>query len=175
MVTRHRLFKLLAALIVLLGFALGPMGAAPAAAASVAYIIRPIETTGITLVVEDNSRENGARIVLGDARPGAFENWMFIPVKDTRDTFYIQSVESGKVMSINSPEPGAPVLQWDNQYVPEQQWLQIWAAEGYKFRNVYTGLYMDVKGESTATGTPIIQWYQTTGRNQQFRLVPADS
>jgi hypothetical protein len=129
----------------------------------------------VEFVVEGNSRENGARIVLGGERAGAFQNWRLIPVPDARDTFYIQSAESGKVISISSLDVGPPLTQWTNQYVPEQQWIQIWSTDGYKFRNVYTGFYMDVRGDSDTEGTPIIQWYQNTGRNQQFHLRPSDS
>ena len=84
------------------------------------------------------------------------------------DTYSIRSRLSGKVLSVNSYAAGAPVIQWTNQGATSQQWQQIPITGGYKYRNVATGLYLDVSGYSYAAGARLVQWYGTNGLNQQF-------
>ena len=52
-----------------------------------------------------------------------------------------------------------------------QQWQQIPVSYGVnKYRNVATGLFLDVSGYSYQAGAPLVQWYRAAGLNQQFGL-----
>jgi hypothetical protein len=173
MVIRHRIIKLLAALLVLLGFVFGPAGAAPAAAATSAYTITASHT-GFALDVEGASTSDGARIVqwpLNVLYVPANELWAFSAVPGAPDTYYIQSVRSGRVLTVFSSAPGAAVVQWNNKNVSTQQWYEVkQGGTARKYRNVATGLYLDVSGASYNAGAPLVQWYQTNGANQVFNV-----
>lgn len=118
------------------------------------------------------STANGARIVqwpLSGAVP-ANKQWAYIPVPGAPYTYYIQARNSGKVLSVNSYVAGAPILQWDNQGAPSQQWREVDLGFTRKYRNVATGLYLDVSGASFKDGATLVQWYETSGANQQFTI-----
>ena len=168
MLIRHRIFQVMAALIVLLGFAFGSTGAAHAATNSTCYYLSPVHS-GHYLDVEGGSTADGARIIQWYRSWSANQKFKFwhddsLP----SDVWYIESVSSGKVLSVNSYAAGAPVLQWSNQSATSQQWIEIATAGGYKYRNVATGLYFDVSGYSYSAGAPLVQWSGTTGLNQVF-------
>ena len=74
------------------------------------------------------------------------------------------------MLSVNSYAAGAPVIQWTNQSAATQQWQEIPTTGGSKFRNVATGMYLDVQGSSYAAGAPLVQWYGTNGLNQIFTI-----
>lgn len=172
MFARHRLFQVLAALVVLMALMIGPAGAAHAAGTS-RYAVRPAHTL-YYLNVEGGSTADGARIIQwyeasGTVHPN--ESWYFDAVPGTSDTFYIRSYSDDKVISVNSFVAGAPAIQWANQGAPSQQWQRVpFSGGSYKFRNVATGLYLDVSGYSYASGAKLVQWYATSGLNQQFYL-----
>jgi alpha-L-fucosidase 2 len=172
MFTRQRIFTVLAALIVLLGFAFGPAGATPAAAADTTrtHVIRASHSA-LVLDVEGGSTADGARIIQWNLTYGTNQQWVFDAVPGTSDTYYIRSVLSSKVLSVNSYVAGAPVIQWTNQGAATQQWVEVQINGISKFRNVATGLYLDVNGFSYSPGARLVQWYQTNGLNQQFQVV----
>jgi hypothetical protein len=165
----------MAALLVLLGFAFGPAGVRPAAASQTQYTITAAHS-GHWLDVEGASAANGARIIQWyqsyrsgcSGCPVGNEVWFFDAVPGSYDTYYIRSLSSGKVLSVNSYAAGAPVIQWTNQGSAFQQWQSIPVTGGNKYRNVGTGLYLDVSGYSYAAGATLDQWYGTNGLNQQF-------
>jgi beta-galactosidase len=171
MLIRHHLLKLTAALLLLLGFA---FGATSQASAATQYYSITASHTGFALDVEGASTADGARIVQWPFNVfyvPANEQWAFIPVPGAPDTYYIQSGLDGKVLSVNSYAAGAPVIQWTNQGVASQQWYEVkQGGTARKYRNVATGLYLDVSGYSYNAGAPLVQWYQTNGLNQVFNV-----
>lgn len=176
MFTRHRIFTVLTALIVLLTLLIEPAGVAPASAAQTRYNITAAHSLQ-ALNVEGASTANGARIIqwpLNAFSVPANTIWYYDAVPGTSDTYYIRSYMDDKVLSVNSYAAGAPVIQWTNQYVASQQWQEIKVATtigtAYKYRNVATGLYLDVSGYSYKAGAQLDQWYQTGGLNQQFYI-----
>lgn len=74
------------------------------------------------------------------------------------------------MLSVNSSVAGAPVIQWTNQGATSQQWQTSSAESLYTFRNLATGLYLDVRGNSYAADAPLDQWYRNGGNNQLFAL-----
>jgi hypothetical protein len=172
MFTRQRIFTVMAALIVLLGLAFGPAGATPAAAAdtTTTHIIRASHSA-LVLDVEGGSTADGARIIQWNRTFSNNQHWVFDAVPGTSDAYYIRSVSSSKVLSVNSYVAGAPVLQWANQGAATQQWVEVPINGISKFRNVATGLYLDVNGYSYSPGARLVQWYQTNGLNQQFQVI----
>ena len=93
MFTRQRLFTVLAALMLMLGFALGPAGATPAAAADTTrtHVIRASHSA-LVLDVEGGSTADGARIVKWNLTYATNQQWVFDAVPGTTDTYYIRSV-----------------------------------------------------------------------------------
>jgi hypothetical protein len=167
---RHRMLQLIAGLIVLLGFAFGPARAQPAAAASSCYYISAYHS-GHFFDVEGGSAANGARIIQWYQSYTQNQRFsIFHPDNTPSDVRVIQSASSGKVLSVNSSVAGAPVIQWSNQGAASQQWQQTSAEGLYTFRNLATGLYLDVRGYSYAAGAPLDQWYGNSGNNQLFAL-----
>jgi hypothetical protein len=154
---RHRIFKLVAALLVLLSLTFGPASVAPASAATVYYYFRAAHS-GLVLDVEGASTANGARIIQwpGFNTYPANQQWTFIAVPGTYDTYYIESGQSYKVLSVNSSAPGAPVIQWTNTGATSQQWVEVQVGAARKYRNVATGLYLDVSGYSYNAGARLV-------------------
>jgi gliding motility-associated-like protein len=90
-------------------------------------------------------------------------------------TYVLTAENSGKCAnpSGGSSSQGTNIVQ--NTYASNtyQQWVVEDAGNNfYKFRNVYSGMYMDINGSSTANGTNDIQWSWDGGFNQQFLLIP---
>jgi hypothetical protein len=168
---RRRLFQMMSIMIALLGLAFGAVG--HASAATGAYTITASHT-GFALDVEGASTADGARIVQWPLNPlyvPGNELWRFSAVPGAPDTYYIQSASNGKVLSVNSYAAGAPVIQWTNQGAATQQWYEVrQGGTARKYRNVATGLYLDVSGNSYNAGAPLVQWYQTNGANQVFNV-----
>jgi hypothetical protein len=171
MFTRHRITQLMAALIVLLGLLVGPAGVAPASAATLSCFYIQASNSLHYLDVEGASTANGARIVQWyqtGAQNQKFKVWHY---DSQPDASYIESVWSGKVLSVNSYVAGAPVLQWDNTGATAQQWQSIPVTGGAKYRNLATGLYLDISGDSRAAGARLVQWYGSGGGNQVFKQI----
>ena len=86
--------------------------------------------------------------------------------------FSIRSDASGKLLDLRAYNAGAQVVQMPYLYGSDsQQWQQIPVSYGVnKYRNVATGLYLDVQGSSYAAGAPLVQWYGTNGLNQIFTI-----
>jgi Ricin-type beta-trefoil lectin domain-like len=175
MFIRRRIFQVMAALIVLLGFAFGPASATPAAAATTYYHTIYAAHSGHNLDVEGASTADGARIIqwyqsFSGNSYAPNQLWTFEAVPNTYDTYYIKSRSSGKVLTVNSYAAGAQVVQWTTHGGTNQQWVEVKVGAASKYRNVWSGLYLDVSGYSYAAGAPLVQWYQTSGLNQQFYI-----
>ena len=170
MLIRQRIFTALAALLVLLGLTFGPGSAAHAADTTKTYYIRASHSA-LVLDVEGASTANGARIIQWNITFTANQQWVFDAVPGTSDTYYIRSVLSGKVLEPATLNAGAQIIQQTRYNGTNQQWVEVQVNGISKFRNVRTGLYLDVSGYSYAAGAPLVQWYQTNGLNQQFQLV----
>ncbi|MFD2116704.1 RICIN domain-containing protein [Paenibacillus yanchengensis] len=91
----------------------------------------------------------------------------------------IKNVNSGKVLGIGGTDKqsnGAHVVQWQREYVMDQHWYIVNTGDGYVyFKNVASGLYLDVNGASSADGATVIQWTKNDGWNQQWKLIQANT
>ena len=166
---RHRVIQFMAALLLLLGLLVGPVGVAPASAAPLSCFYLQAANSLHYLDVEGASTANGARIVQWyqtGAQNQTFKVWHY---ESQPDVSYIESVWSGKVFSVNATAAGAPVLQWENTGATAQQWQSIPVPGGTKYRNLATGLYLDIAGDSRAAGARLVQWYGSGGGNQVFK------
>jgi hypothetical protein len=176
MFTPHRVIKLMAALLVLLGLLIGPAGVAPASAAAPCFYLSPAHS-GLVLDVEGGSTADGARIVQWNKNGGSNQKFRFTYFANymPADVFYIEPVSAAgidKVLTVNRYAAGAQVVQfaYGGINATYQWWQRIPTSNGYKFRNVATGLYMDISGASQQAGAPLVQWYGSGGSNQEFRL-----
>jgi hypothetical protein len=170
MLTRHRIFQVMAALIVLLTLMLGPAGHASAATNGSCYFLSSGHS-GHFLDVEGGSTADGARIIQWYRTWNTNQKFKFWHTTDMpSDVWYIQSVSSNKLLSVNSQVGGAPVIQWTSSNSASQQWLEIATTQvgTYRYRNVATGLYLDVQGASYAAGAPVVQWTGNLNLNQIF-------
>jgi cytochrome c len=170
MLARHRIFQVMAALIVLLALMMGPTRHVSAATDGSCYFLSPGHS-GHFLDVEGGSTANGARIIQWYHTWNTNQRFKFWHTNDMpSDVWYIQSVASNKLLSVNSQVGGAPVIQWTSLNHASQQWLEIATTQvgTYRYRNVATGLYLDVQGASYAAGAPLVQWTGNLSLNQIF-------
>ena len=95
------------------------------------------------------------------------------------DHFKIISAVTGKALSVAADSTAAGAQIVDSSYVrndPGQQWDLVDAGNGwFNFRNVNSGLLMEVAGGSLISGAKIQQGTATGGTNQAWRLQPYGS
>src|SRR5690348_8727385 len=93
--------------------------------------------------------------------------------------YEIVNVNSGKALDVSgsSTTEGASVIQYTYHDGTNQQWYfkligTVNNQEVYEIVNMNSGQVLDVKGGSTADGTPVEQWENNGGANQQWFLNP---
>ena len=87
--------------------------------------------------------------------------------------YQIRCKLSQKLVEAESAAAGANVRQNSSNGTDLQKWTATYVGGGYwKFVNLGSGKALEVTGYSTAAGGNIIQWNDTGGINQQWRLVP---
>ena len=70
---------------------------------------------------------------------------------------------------------GIQIIQYPCNFRFNQRWLfkkidELNGCGYYQIINAKTGLFLDIKGQSTKEGTPVIQWENNNGKNQIWRL-----
>jgi hypothetical protein len=150
---------------------LGAMLAGPASASSSFTIhVTPNNTLGLLLDVSGGSTAPGAPVIDWFANGGANQEWTFSPIGGS-NTYEIINVNSGLCLTTDGVAgdqvyqlscSGSQIQQWRTSLTPGS------AGVAYTIRNVYSGLYLDVNGDSPWPGASIDTWPYTGGSNQFF-------
>ena len=95
------------------------------------------------------------------------------PVKSGH-IYQIRCKLSQKLVEAADTTAGANVRQNSPNGTDLQKWTATYVGGGYwKFVNLASGKALEVTGYSTVEGGNIIQWNDTGGTNQQWRIVPS--
>lgn len=141
--------------------------------------ICPVQHTGKTINVSNNSSNNGAAIQLYDVISDAQnEHWQLVR---TADGYYRLKPRfaTSKCVDINGYDGnnGTGVLSWDCvEDVEKQKWLIIPVVRepgNHILFNKSSGRCMDVAGASTANGAAIQLYHFVNQNNQKWRFQPA--
>jgi parallel beta-helix repeat protein len=127
--------------------------------------------SGLALLVQNASTNNGAAIVTGAPSGLGNDQWRLLPTDS--GFFKITNQRSGLVLAVQSASTnaGAKVIQWTFGSAKNDQWMPLSAGNGfYNFVNRLSGLYLDVPGASTLAGTQLDQQLLDAGASQQFKF-----
>lgn len=151
----------------LLAVSTGPASASTAFAGH----LTPNNTFGLLLDVSGASTTPGAQVIDWWANGGANQAWTFLPVGSS--VYEIVNQNSGQCLTtdgvagdsvVQMPCSGSQIQQWATSLTPS-------AFGAYTIRNPYSGLYLDVNGDSPWPGAALDVWYYNGGQNQYFALV----
>jgi hypothetical protein len=150
-------------------------GIAPAAAGAQTNAVRDIAiATGSSAylgVLDAGSGAAGAKVVQNPISRSYPQRWDV--VQNPRGVHIIND-QSGMCLTTTGTVGAQLYVTYCNDANPRQDWifgapLLTWSSQsGGKIRNPYTGLVVDVKGDSGLAGTPIIGWYEHTGFDEHF-------
>ncbi|GAA0433763.1 hypothetical protein Acor_08000 [Acrocarpospora corrugata] len=139
----------------------------PAQAASGFTVrVEPESNPFLFLDVNGGATGDGAQIIQWSLS-GDNQIWTFQP---SGSHYQIVNRRSGKCITSDGL-PGTPLYQWRCKGTALQQWdtsLTPSTGLAYSIRNVGSGLFMEVSGDSGAQGTAIDTWYWNGGLNQYF-------
>jgi ribosome-binding ATPase len=148
----------------LLGASTGP------ASASSGFTIRfaPVSQPLLTVEVAGASNNAGANVDTWTLNSGANQKWTFTP---SSNYYQIVNKQSGLCLTTDGVA-GDTLYQW---YCVPNATSQLWNTSmqpgnwvGYSIQSVYSGLYIDVRGDSRSAGADMITWYWGGGDNQYF-------
>lgn len=118
--------------------------------------VTPNNTLGLLLDVSGGSTSPGAPVIDWYANGGANQDWLFLP--DGGDnTYEIVNVNSNMCLTTDGvagdqvtqmPCAGSQIQQWQTSLNPGSVYA-------YTIKNVYSGLYLDVNGDSPWPGASI--------------------
>jgi alpha-L-fucosidase 2 len=136
------------------------------------HTYRIATTAWLALDVAHASQDGNAPVIQWPFNGGPNQTWR---VQDQGDgTDYIINVNSGQCLSVSGPSlaPGAALVQYQCYGVATQKWVisPVNAGTAYEIHSAaqYSNV-VDVPGNQTANwGTPIEQWTDNNGLNQQF-------
>jgi hypothetical protein len=144
-------------------------GVGPASASTAfATHLTPNNTFGLLLDVSGASTSPGAPVIDYWANGGANQAWTFIPVGNS--VYEIVNQNSGQCLSTDGiagdavfqlPCNGGLTQRWSTGLTPSSY-------SAYTIMNPYSGLYLDVNGDSPWPGTSLDVWYYNGGANQYF-------
>jgi hypothetical protein len=150
---------------------LGAVLAGPASAStSFTVHVTPNNTLGLLLDVSGASTAPGAPVIDWFANGGANQEWTFLP-DGGNNTYEIVNVNSGMCLTTDGIAgdqvyqlscAGSQIQQWTTGLNPGN------AGYGYTIKSVYSGLYLDVSGNSAWPGASIDTWPYNGGSNQFF-------
>ena len=132
--------------------------------------------------VKGNSSANDVSIQTGNYTGSANQKFKITPTGNNDNSFVIKTGSSSysKCITVSgaSKDPKAKIIQYsyynhgtddnDHWYFEE---LPIFNGT-YYVKNQKSGKYLDVQGNSTETGTKLIQYKYNGSTNQQFKIVP---
>ena len=133
--------------------------------------LTPNNTLGLLLDVNGASTAPAAGVIDWYANGGANQAWTFIPFGN--DTYEIQNVNSQLCLTTDGVA-GDGVYQLQCVGGAQQKWvtaLSPSAFGAYPIRNLYSGLYLDVSGNTAWPGATIDTWYWNGQNNQYFGAV----
>lgn len=149
---------------------LGATLAGPASAsAGFTTHVTPNNTFFLLLDVSGGSTYPGAPVIDWYSNGGANQDWLFSPVGGS-NTYDIINVNSNMCLTTDGvagdqvyqePCDGSLLQQWQTGLTPGN-------ASAYVIKNISSGLYLDVSGDSPWAGASIDTWYYNGGLNQQF-------
>ena len=152
---------------------LGATLAGPASAsAGFTTHVTPNNTFALLLDVSGGSTYPGAPVIDWYANGGQNQNWLFLPVNGG-NTYEIINVNSNMCLTSDGVA-GDQVYQEPCDEGTVQQWqtsLTPGSVYTYTIKNIYSGLYLDVSGDSPWAGASIDTWYYNGGQNQYFGAV----
>ncbi|ASO21182.1 GH43 family beta-xylosidase [Actinoalloteichus hoggarensis] len=159
--------------------AVGAVPAPPPAAAAVAvdpaasYVLVN-RHSGKALDVYELATGDGARIAQYSRNDGAWQQWRFL---DSGGGWYrLRSHHSDKVLEFVSTADAVDLVQNTDANRPSQQFRLAESPDGHvRLINRVSGKAADVWEWSTDDGARVVQWPDTGGENQQWRLVQADA
>ncbi len=150
---------------------LGAVLAGPASAStSFTVHVTPNNTLGLLLDVSGASTAPGAPVIDWFANGGANQEWTFLP-DGGNNTYEIVNVNSGMCLTTDGIAgdqvyqlscAGSQIQQWTTGLNPNN------TGYGYPIKSVYSGLYLDVSGNSAWPGASIDTWPYNGGNNQFF-------
>jgi hypothetical protein len=171
---RPRRAARLSAVLALLGVpALLSATLAGTASASTAFTthLNPANTFYLVLDVSGGSTYAGAPVIDWYENGGANQDWLFVPT-GASNTYEIVNVNSNMCLTTDGVagdqlyqlpcSSTATNQQWNTSLVPGN-------LLAYAIKSVYSGLYVDVSGDSPWAGTAIDTWYWNGGENQYFQ------
>lgn len=152
---------------------LGALLAGPASASSAFTThVTPNNTFGLLLDVSGASAYPGAPVIDRYANGGGNQNWYSAPAGGN-STYEIINVHSNMCLTTDG-RAGDQVYQEPCYGSQNQQWqtsLNPGSVYAYTIKSVYSGLYLDVNGDSPWPGASIDTWYYNGGANQYFGAI----
>ncbi|MBV9451138.1 MAG: RICIN domain-containing protein [Streptosporangiaceae bacterium] len=148
----------------------GAVLAGPASASSsFTTHLTPNNTFFLLLDVSGGSTYPGAPVIDWTANGGANQDWLFQPSGGS-NSYQIVNVNSNMCLTTDGAA-GDQVFQDPCTGAANQQWLTSLSpgnGRAYTIQSAFSGLYLDVSGDSPWEGTAIDTWPYNGGYNQQF-------
>jgi len=147
------------------------------------------KNSGLCLTLPNNSLEEGANIIQA-ALDGSDPNnqWKISPLGNGHYRIVIKDTNRAIDVAHALTTAGTSIIEWDKSKKPKsktgelkakanelknnEEWIIEPTTNGnYRFTNAYSGLVMEIKDSSTASGGTLDQAAWTGGDNQQFQIV----
>lgn len=135
------------------------------------YRIKHIESEKY-LDVKDESMENGTIIQIWEYYPEHNHQVFKFEYIGNRK-YLLRAVHSGKVIEVRNDglNDRDPVAQWEYAELPCQQWYIEQNVDGtFSFKNVNSGLYLNVEGNYTENGSRLIQYHDDNTTANKFYI-----
>jgi hypothetical protein len=149
-----------------------PSGVTAASASTLQSVeLTPYSSFFLMLDVSGASQSPGAGVIQYWSNQGANQKWDILPRPDGTD--WIINVNSQQCLTTDGVA-GDPVYQEPcNPYAPNQEWWTGIQTNGnaYPIQSAYSGLVLDVYGNSPWPGAVVDTWYWNGGNNQYFTAI----
>jgi hypothetical protein len=137
-----------------------------------AHTLTPQNATGLRLDDLYSGTEAGNTIDVYTANNTGAQSWVFSNVNVVPSGFYNLAVSYGPYcMTATGSASGSPVQLDPCNGSSGQAWEAVPGANGYIFHPaINTTLCLDVEGDGTTNGTPLIAWTCNGGNNEEWVL-----
>jgi Ricin-type beta-trefoil lectin domain-like len=133
--------------------------------------VTPANTFYLQLDVGGASTSPGAGVIDWWTNGGANQAWTFTRITGNANTFEIINQNSGQCLTTDGVA-GDQVYQEPCDQGTAQEWITglrpATFSSAYAIESAYSGLYLDVNGDSPWPDTSIDTWYWNGGYNQYF-------
>lgn len=130
--------------------------------------------SGLVLDVPGGSADNGVQLQQWERNDTPAQQFRLEPISG--GLYKIINVGSSKALEVDInrlADDGAKVQQAAFEGKPRQLWVIAETEEGYyKIVNYASNKVLDVSGFSKESGGLILQWADSGGANQRWRLIP---